>query len=148
MPHVYHKSRAEMRRGQQCLPEEYCDHIPLPNHPQIPCPAPYVRCRNSCIHAPYYCFRYRNMSFWCEYCMSRYMFPEHYVDQIPPPQYCVPSSYYPPNHLGNPPVQVCQPTCYYPQQTCSRPQYNEGSSSCEIPTRQIPSSSSNNCERK
>jgi hypothetical protein len=32
----------------------------------------------NCRYSPYYCFSYRNVSLWCEYCMSRRMFPEHY----------------------------------------------------------------------
>lgn len=95
---VYHKSIAEMRRGPAihpssimytttCIPPPVCNAAPVCN--TVSCNEPVIypsqqpcmvkRCSTiECVHAPYCCPQYRNMSFWCEYCMSRYMFPEHY----------------------------------------------------------------------
>jgi len=33
---------------------------------------------NYCKYSPYTCINYRNMSLWCENCMSRRLFPENY----------------------------------------------------------------------
>lgn len=83
----------------------------------------HCRPRMSCVHAPYYCTQYRNMSFWCEYCMSRYMFPEHYPTPTcpPPPPIC----YTPHHHISSylPQPTVCVPreeSCSRPVQTCYR----------------------------
>jgi hypothetical protein len=52
---------------------------------------------NICRHEPYNCRQYRNISYWCDVCMSEYMFPEHAVAVCPPcvqqatcPSACVP----------------------------------------------------------
>lgn len=141
---VYHKSISEMRRGSvpmlhpgQCVPmctptsctpsscaPSSCTPSCLPVCETTNCIPhhPRSRCHShmSCVHAPYYCAQYRNMSFWCEYCMSRYMFPEHYPVPVctpPPPPIC----YAPPPQYHIPPCAPRQTICT-PREECTPPQ--------------------------
>ena len=90
---VYFRSIAEMRQNHAppiCTPPT--PSICTPPTPPICMPhtppncMPLENVQIICRHAPYCCPQFRNISFWCEYCMSRYMFPEHY--HTPPTQIC------------------------------------------------------------
>lgn len=85
---------------------------------------PNIMCK---YYAPNYCFNYRNVSLWCEYCMSRRMFPEHYPYDprfqsvtmnacavYPDSQYIIPKC--------NVACNIPQPQCNIPQPQCNVPQ--------------------------
>lgn len=99
---VFHKTKSEMRGTQPSFYSEphqsfsgmctqqnvvhasSCNPCPPPCTPCNPCTPPCTPCKPPyyanimCSYAPYYCFNYRNVSLWCQHCMSRRMFPEHY----------------------------------------------------------------------
>jgi len=145
-PKIYHKKKSEMRGEQPkyylhpnaCNVSNACN---VPNACSVPnacnrttCNVPIINTTNTvnmahsilnCRYAPYYCFNYRNVSLWCEYCMSRRMFPEHYSHDprffTNNPPLCsdlyINGQYVMPPSISCTVPQPCVPHCTVPQ-TC------------------------------
>ena len=108
------------------------------NFPGVNVPIHKSSSITNCRYSPYYCFNYRNVSLWCEYCMSRRMFPEHYpydprfFSNSPPP--C--SDLYVDGQYAMPPRALCTipQTCvvqHVAPQNC--PVFeNHSNSSCSV----------------
>ena len=134
----------------QCV--QQCVQQPVQPAPVMPCvQPPHVMSCTPCVsqnlcqtmvqckYAPYYCFSYRNVSLWCEYCMSRRMFPEHYPYDaryfIPGPPPCS-DVYYNGQYIMPPRIQSCPSVCSVSQSqscpvSCPVPQFT--SQSCPVP---------------
>ena len=108
------------------------------NFPGVNVPIHRSSSITNCRYSPYYCFNYRNVSLWCEYCMSRRMFPEHYpydprfFSNNPPP--C--SDLYIDGQYAMPPRALCTipQTCVIQNvtpQNCPVPE-NHSNSSCSF----------------
>lgn len=100
--------------------------VQLPMQSQLPVNVQYVPqavVLTQCAHSPYNCVNHRQKPFWCNYCMSHYMFPELHCGGAPGPCH----------------VPVCQSTsACAPLQNC---QVQLQAQSCQLPCQsQIPQS--------
>ena len=129
------RSRRDL--GVRYEPATHCDLV-VPHSASVlpdtrPVARPYIKVPcNICRHAPYNCRQHRNISYWCDVCMSEYMFPEHGGAVCPPPYVqhpTCPSACVPVCQVPMYPT-VCTSTCAPPScalikapSTCALPYY-------------------------
>lgn len=111
--HMTERPRPAALEAPLPQPPPIVDRVVLPAHE-------YDRLRSLhgrvCIYHPYECVSHRSRSFWCEFCMSRFMFPELYPcapPPIPPPP-CFLTPNYPPAACAS----YCLPACPPPPSCC------------------------------